>query len=441
MNEIVYLFELDSVNKGTFRDAFYALFREIVHNGNCVAVSMNQLCDSEFFARAVKDDFVYSQLLHLLEIGAIRVSRYIDGGSDKEFRTLSQYIQNAIEKCKTTEKEQFIFSNLPITNKDEILLSAISDALKYSDISKITDLPTDGRGAEHLQHIRRFVEMVIKLGISEITSIPANKNCKRTMEDFINIVISLPSEHPFCDKAVDTMVEKPIASLVEKSKDISDKNRRSAWYAAYQGDRKTYPVELTIIDCCYNYAVEDSIDGVHKNYNDLDFENSFLTDLKNKIQKMCNKQGADRDQPVKIHRWKMLCRFAEYRNKIPDKLIGVQNMAPGTQRMYWKVLSIGRAMVAFLWAIAYSALFFAVEGFMGHLEETYSISIKNEFVETIINILIFSGVGLIVSTGTNKCNGDEDVPDVFECMRDMVWRIVDCVYILFGGIYDKKRLP
>ena len=46
MRKLVYLFELDSVNKEMDTSAFASLFHEIVNNGNCVAISMNQLTDS-----------------------------------------------------------------------------------------------------------------------------------------------------------------------------------------------------------------------------------------------------------------------------------------------------------------------------------------------------------------------------------------------------------
>ena len=101
---------------------------------------------------------------------------------------------------------------------------------------------------------------------------------------------------------------------------------------------------------------------------------------------------------------------------------------------------IGRAIVAFLWAIAYSALFFAVEWFAGYLEEAHSISVPNEFIGTIINIMISSGIGLTIGMVIKKWNKDQDVPDIFECMREMVWRLVDCIFVLFGGIYERKRM-
>ena len=101
MNRIVYLFELDSVRKFDLKDnnTIYetdgvgAMFQEIIKNGNTVAISMNQLADSLFFAQAVCNDFTYPILCKLFECGALRVSLY------GNIRTASQYIQNAIQKC------------------------------------------------------------------------------------------------------------------------------------------------------------------------------------------------------------------------------------------------------------------------------------------------------------------------------------------------------
>ena len=315
MRKLVYLFELDSVNNGVFRDAFDALFQEIVYEGNCVAVSMNQLCDSEFFTRAIVDDRVYPQLMRLLEIGAIRVSRYVDGNSGIEYRTPSQYLQKAIEECKTKEKVGFIFSNLPVSNEDKILLEAIEDALKYGDINKIEEMALRNNDSVCLKHIKRFIEMVLKISISEITSIPAKETDRRTMEYFMDKAIELLSQCSHSDEAKDAMVKAAIESLSNKRDRIIDRNKRSAWYAAYQTDRARYPMEFAIIDCCYNYAVEDSIDGICKSYDEQDFENNLRADLWNRIQIINNSRTIDPDRPVKLHRWKMMCRFAEYGKK------------------------------------------------------------------------------------------------------------------------------
>ena len=106
----VYLFELDSVrnSKKEIQRGQQALFEEIVKKGNTVVLSFNQLTDSEAFLCAIRDEKAYEQMVQLFALGAIKISRYGD------VRTPSQYIQNAIDKCNDSSKEEFLFSGLPV---------------------------------------------------------------------------------------------------------------------------------------------------------------------------------------------------------------------------------------------------------------------------------------------------------------------------------------
>ena len=131
MDRLVYLFELDSVKKYEgcarggmlYTPAVSALFHEIVKRGNSVAITMNQLTDSQLIREALSDDTAYHCLLDLFELGALRVSLY------DRIRTASQYIQNAVSKCLDGDSDRFIFSNLPVRNNDHALLVEIRDAL------------------------------------------------------------------------------------------------------------------------------------------------------------------------------------------------------------------------------------------------------------------------------------------------------------------------
>lgn len=78
MNRLIYLFELDSVRKYpnvkngvAFTPGIKALFREIIAYGNSVAITMNQLTDSQLIKEAIEDDLAYSSLLQLFECGEI----------------------------------------------------------------------------------------------------------------------------------------------------------------------------------------------------------------------------------------------------------------------------------------------------------------------------------------------------------------------------------
>ena len=62
-------------------------------NGNQVVLSFNQLTDSEAFLSILENEEAYEEMIGLFRCGALRVSQF------GRFRTASQYIQNAIDKC------------------------------------------------------------------------------------------------------------------------------------------------------------------------------------------------------------------------------------------------------------------------------------------------------------------------------------------------------
>lgn len=112
----VYLFELDSVKK---RDdqiitAQKALFDEIVCNGNCVVMSLNQLVDSRMVLSMLNNKKYSSVLNFLFQYGYLKYSRYGD------YRTPSQYIQRSIE-----DRRDFIYSALPIKSTQYRLLEMV----------------------------------------------------------------------------------------------------------------------------------------------------------------------------------------------------------------------------------------------------------------------------------------------------------------------------
>lgn len=136
MNKLVYLFELDSV-RNTEKEieiGQHALFEEIIGNGNKVVLTFNQVTDSKAFLCSLEDESNYNCILDLFKMGAIKVSRFC------EYRTVSQYIQAAIEKCLAPNADSFLFSGLPVQSNDKILLSNIYDALRYSDPSILVEL-------------------------------------------------------------------------------------------------------------------------------------------------------------------------------------------------------------------------------------------------------------------------------------------------------------
>lgn len=430
MRKLVYLFELDSVQKEADTGAFDALFHEIVDNGNCVAISMNQLTDSSFFAQAIEDDCVYPVVMGLFETGAVKVSLY------GKIRTASQYVQSAIERCLSETDDRFVFSNLPVNCNESAKLNIICDALKYSDIGRVRELAGHSSGIKQneLERIERFVRMVLKLSTIDDGSIPAKVPSGRSFEMFLNAAIRLLSTTTFSVEELNCERENFISSLEERSKRITaGRNNRSNWLSIRGGEKDLHPVAVEIINLCYNYTIEDSINGVCKHYDDGNFDESFLEDIKSRIERNHNETYKTGKKPVKKQRWKMLARFAEYGRYQPIAQGGVyEDVLPGKRRL-WKKHSMARAVESLGWALFYAALFFSVEWSMEWIERTFAVSLENVWISTLLNIFIFSLVGLIVGLVLKKVNKDQEVPDIFECIKDMFWRIIDCIHVLFGG--------
>lgn len=127
---LVYLFELDSVRNSEkeIKIGQQALFEEIVINGNQVALSFNQLTDSESFLQMIENEKTYPEIISLFRCGALKVSRF------RKYRTASQYIQDAIDKCVAKDPNAFLFSGLPVKCTDIELLKVLKDALVYEEV-------------------------------------------------------------------------------------------------------------------------------------------------------------------------------------------------------------------------------------------------------------------------------------------------------------------
>ena len=99
MDELVYLFELDSV-RSTPEEILrgqQALFREVALKGNRVVLTFNQLTDSHGFLCAIGEEKSRGQILELFRMGALKYSRYAppgyyDGLPDQGRRALTDQL-------------------------------------------------------------------------------------------------------------------------------------------------------------------------------------------------------------------------------------------------------------------------------------------------------------------------------------------------------------
>lgn len=227
MNRIVYLFELDSVKKINssktnsifLSDGVRMLFQKIILNGNTVAISLNQLTDSQFFAQAISDDFAYPILCELFRFGSLRVPLY------GKLRTASQYIQQGIEKCLAPNSDSFIFSNLNVAPNETELLQDILDSLKYSDLSKLQERCKNAteEDAVKYEYIYRYVRMILMLSINETSNILPRETSSRDFVTFLNKIIDILSQHTFSNENFDNQIKSALSEIEQRKKSIIDK--------------------------------------------------------------------------------------------------------------------------------------------------------------------------------------------------------------------------
>lgn len=169
---LVYLFELDSVrnSKAEIIKGQQALFEEIVMNGNQVVLSFNQLTDSEAFLSILENEEAYEEMIELFRCGALRVSQF------GRFRTASQYIQNAIDKCIGKDSDAFLFSGLPVKCTDTELLTKIKDALAFGDLTLLEEIrdkyPVGSTDWKRLEYIQRYIRMILILSMEKLAMNP-----------------------------------------------------------------------------------------------------------------------------------------------------------------------------------------------------------------------------------------------------------------------------
>lgn len=315
MDELVYLFELDSV-RSTPEEILlgqWALFREVALKGNRVVLTFNQLTDSQSFLCAVGEEESRSQILELFRMGAMKYSRYAppgyydglpgqrrqaltdqlaacrrehgelfrqgalkayeplpDRAPQRVIRTASHYVQDSVERCLNDTGETFLFSALPFRSTDRTVLRAISYALQYSDPAVLDTCPAPGEGdRQRLDFARAYVELLLSLSREPLAVNPERQVRSRPMTAVLEQVFQACRQDP-------PRLEYPLWEQMGRGARVLERlwdrvaaqgspNRRSDWYAALlaeEGPREDRCMAEAIVDLCYNYTMAGSISGL-----------------------------------------------------------------------------------------------------------------------------------------------------------------------------------
>ncbi len=451
MNRLVYLFELDSVKKHEgdakggmlYTPAVNALLCEIIKRGNIVAITMNQLTDSQLIREALADDAAYGCLLELFALGTVRVSLY------SNIRTASQYVQNAVEKCLADNSDSFIFSNLPVKSDDKALLCEIRDALRFSDLARLQELleAADGAQRDNMKLVYRFINMILQLSVCETSNIPPKTGERRSFEAFLEEILrALSTCDPLPSPYAQT-VKQAVAMLRERGKHITDgRANRSNWLTANAQHGSAEHMANELIHLCYNYTVEDSVNGVSKHYDDHDFEATFRRDLIRRVLLLCRQMEADHPpitRAVPRTQWRTAVRFAKYRasdkrRTANEATVAVYEDGLRRERWLWLLILLKKNDGALCMALIYIAVFCIVELGTNWMEDHFSLQLNNLFVSSLVSVLMFGVLGSLIGIGLRFVNRGDDVPDILQSIMDIVIHFCD-FWRALGGRYDSYR--
>ncbi len=411
MRRFVYLFELDSVrnSKKEIQRGQQALFEEIVKKGNTVVLSFNQLTDSEAFLCAIRDEKAYEQMVQLFALGAIKISRYGD------VRTPSQYIQNAIDKCNDSSKEEFLFSGLPVRCAEKDLLEKMKHALQYSDTTVLEELMENEKEEEKkkdLEYVIRFVRMILMMSLEKISGQPANTGEKRNFMQFYEEIVEI--------------LRKPKSLFSGESM-----NNRTNWIKKLVSEEKTalesqQLLAKAVVDLCYNYTVEESIYQVSKHYEKEG--DTFEKDLTQRLMlywKECKERGQQSEE-IELPPWDTAVRVVEEERKRDRGLQTKECIGKRyeedceKEKRRWNLRIAYQMFARLRTALLYIVIFCGVDYFMGFVEDQvmglfFDVT-GNEWMRMlwsmVCSTIMFGIVGSVVANVFQ-------LPDILESVRSI----------------------
>uniref|UniRef100_UPI000E545306 NUDIX hydrolase n=3 Tax=Amedibacterium intestinale TaxID=2583452 RepID=UPI000E545306 len=208
------------------------------------------------------------------------------------------------------------YSALPVKSNQKYLLHLIHEALRNDDLSiirskiekqkqeeeilDIFDEWIDGENKKNnltkeqavsiLEYIKRFLELIIKISISNESFHPAieideSRKNDYSFRKYMNMILSFDSQFTGFQEALHVL--KSIQTILEENgKNVES---RSEWIKCLfvESDGKTkeelvsYRFAECIVNLCYNYTVENSIYNISKHYQDTieSFRDDFFERL------------------------------------------------------------------------------------------------------------------------------------------------------------------
>ncbi|MBO5023573.1 MAG: hypothetical protein J6D11_04630 [Clostridia bacterium] len=493
MNQLVYLFELDSnqTSNAEIEVGQKALFREIVVNGNQVALTFNQLTDSEAFLKVLENPQQYNYVLELFKVGAIKISLY------NKYVSASKYIINAIEQCLDSIKNNqpnnaFLFDALKIKKGDKDMLERARDAIVNNNLLAFDDLIEDKECAlsnaklnneisqyklnselNDLISIKRYISFIINIDIYPKSVIRPNDVGTKSLSKYLlslfdkyqndrlgdvsQIHISTHINKYFCDSLIllKNLYEEKFLKKSKKDKNIIkflkkcfsrgeeklDPNKRSVWFnllEEQQINKKTYTMAIIIIDLCYNYAVEDSIVGVSRRFYEND-KKQFFIDFEKRLIEYWILRYETKKEKIHFPLWGVAVRFIKsnkfYTSKKHSETFDILYK---NNKLKWFVCilmkSIFRLGYALLCMPILAIIVIAMDAFV---KDGFNYIFKDKIWWHILLLAIISNVlGEIAVNGLKAKGFLEYIKEFFYLFFDFFYYL----YYFFGTIHFVKKI-
>lgn len=454
MNKSIYLFELDSIYKSDYQIEVgqKRLFEETLFHGNCVVLSYNQLTDSVVFLSAIYNSHTYEKMVDLFKLGVLKVSPY------NSIRTPSQYVQGCIQRCLDDNAETFLFSGIPLDlNEDnKPLLKKLKNALRFSDIGILEEELVSNKNPKNIEFLIRYIRMILILSVENLAKTKSNKSKILSFGEIIDIVLN---QYENFDKYLSITLDKNLFFEAIKNlnkiqeyliKHAIGLNSRSNWIAVHQDnkecvdiDDKTWGLCEIIINLCYNYTVEQSIDSIYMAYDSIGDEKFFI-DFKTRLEK--NWQDFNNGhytcyQPIRsteydyasipLPRWstahRILSKIQHYRT--------FDNSTNLTEQQVWNRKLIRYFLTAILTTMAYIGVFILAEHLVDFTKEFLSkyfdvifdkisdMKTLSKFINAIFTTILFGIFGSLIAKVFK-------MPDILEGIRDIFITFYDLKIIL-----------
>ena len=292
----------------------------------------------------------------------------------------------------------------------------------------------------------------MKLSVSNKSSTPAKLEEGRGFIDFLNEArYVLKNEsfrrrdiNAFKDKVIDRL-DDAMAYFAEEGFSERKINRRSTWLNYLTAKKRTDAVNefaIEVVNLCYNYAVQDTIYGVSKQYDDNNFDATFGFDFIRRVNRfwgMRNFVGTSmsriEDSEYRLFypkQWKRAASISAYNTDTQTVSTFTSDDNPA-ERKYWYSLLIKKFGITLGYTAAYVAVF-CIVGFL--------IDLLNGVLGMPTIGLVFSNLGsiVLVVVASVVLSIFTKLPNVLECAMGVVHHINNLISAMTKkyDLYAKK---